>query len=128
MALLIRELQRSAKGPVANNEDWWRLVFDTDTKRLYIAHEWQHTAVRGAGCSDSGKEQIEITSISRRRGKRLGTANSGASFKPYFARRTDVHACQFPGLTISLGLLQTFAAARPRAQHRLAPWIKQPEW
>ena len=72
MALLIRELQRSAKGPVANDEDWWRLVFDTDTKRLYIEHEWQHTAMRGAGRSDSGKEQIEISEYLTQAGQPTG--------------------------------------------------------
>jgi hypothetical protein len=72
MALLIRELQRSAKGPVANDEDWWRLVFNTDTKRLYIEHEWQHADVRGAGRSDHGKEQIEIPEYLTQAGQTAG--------------------------------------------------------
>ena len=72
MALLIRELQRSAKGPVANDEDWWRLVFDTDTKRLYVEHEWQHTEVRGGARSDQGKEPIEIPEYLTQAGQTAG--------------------------------------------------------
>lgn len=72
MALLVRELQRSAKGPVENDEDWWRLVFDTDTKRLYVEHEWQHTDVRGAGHSDHGKELIEIPEYLLQAGQTTG--------------------------------------------------------
>ena len=72
MALLIRELQRSAKGPVANDEDWWRLVFDTDTKRLYVEHAWQHADVRGTGHSDHGKEHIEIPEYLLQAGQTAG--------------------------------------------------------
>jgi hypothetical protein len=46
MALLRRELHRTAKA-VANNEDTWTLVFNTDTKRFYVEHAWQHVAARG---------------------------------------------------------------------------------
>ena len=42
MSLLKKELYKSAKGPVANDEDWWRLVFDTDARRLYVEHEWAY--------------------------------------------------------------------------------------
>ncbi|MBA9071030.1 hypothetical protein FHR71_004807 [Methylobacterium sp. RAS18] len=72
MALLVRELQRSAKGPVENDEDWWRLVFDTDTKRLYVEHEWKHTDVRGAGRSNQGKEQLEIPEYLLQAGQTTG--------------------------------------------------------
>jgi hypothetical protein len=72
MALLIRELQRSAKRPFAVGEDWWRLVFDTDTKRLYVEHEWQHTDVREAGRSDHGKEHIELPEYLTQAGQTAG--------------------------------------------------------
>jgi hypothetical protein len=51
---------RSARGPVMNDEDWWRLAFDTENKRLYVEHEWAHLDVRGRGAANSGTEQIEI--------------------------------------------------------------------
>ena len=40
MAKLTRQLLKLAKG---GNEEWWRLVFDTEAQRLYIEHEWSHT-------------------------------------------------------------------------------------
>jgi hypothetical protein len=61
MALLRRELHRTAKGPVANAEDIWTLVFDTDTKRLFIEHAWQHVDVRRGGASDNGTQQLDIS-------------------------------------------------------------------
>jgi hypothetical protein len=60
MAVLKRELNKSARGPVANDEDWWRLVYDTENKRLYVEHEWAHLDVRRRGAANSGTEQIEI--------------------------------------------------------------------
>ena len=72
MALLTRELRRAATGPVANDEDWWRLVFDTDTKRLYIEHEWQHTDVREPGHSGHEKAQIEIHEYLTQAGQTAG--------------------------------------------------------
>jgi hypothetical protein len=44
-----------------NDEDWWRLVFDTETKRLYVEHEWAHADVRWRGQTNAGTEQIEIS-------------------------------------------------------------------
>jgi hypothetical protein len=42
MALLKRELHRASRGPILTDEDTWQLVFDTDSKRLYVEHRW-HT-------------------------------------------------------------------------------------
>jgi len=40
MALLKRELHRQCEGPQLTRKDLWALVFDTDTKCLYVEHEW----------------------------------------------------------------------------------------
>jgi hypothetical protein len=51
----------SARGPVvSHDEDWWRLVFDTDNKHLYVEHEWKHKDVSWRGREDAGTKQIEI--------------------------------------------------------------------
>jgi hypothetical protein len=63
MPLLKREFHRRAKGPVMNDEDWWRLVFDTDAKRLYVEHEWAHTDVRKGSSADSGTAEFEISAF-----------------------------------------------------------------
>jgi hypothetical protein len=42
MALLKRELYRQVKGPEITHEDRCSLVFDTDTKNLYVEREVAH--------------------------------------------------------------------------------------
>ncbi len=49
MPILKRDLHRSASGPVANDEDWWRLAFDTEKKRLYVEHEWEYVDAQRGG-------------------------------------------------------------------------------
>ena len=68
MPLLKRELHRNAKGPVMNDEDWWRLVFDTETGRLYVEHEWDHVDVRG-GAADKGRGEVSVRAFLREPGQ-----------------------------------------------------------
>ena len=65
MPILRRQLHKTAKGPVMNDEDWWDLVFDTDTKRIYVQHKWEHVDVRGGGASDHGSVDIELSAFIR---------------------------------------------------------------
>lgn len=60
MALLRRQLHKKAKGPVLNDEDWWDLVFDTASRRLYVEHRWEYVDVRGGGAVDEGTDKTEI--------------------------------------------------------------------
>jgi hypothetical protein len=48
MTILEREFYRSPRGPAPADADFWRLVFDPDTKRLVVRHDWcakRHTGV-----------------------------------------------------------------------------------
>jgi hypothetical protein len=72
MAVLKRELHRSVKGPAMSDEDWWHLVFDTDTKRLYIEHEWHHVDVRGDREPDIGRTELEIAEYLTQGGQTAG--------------------------------------------------------
>ena len=72
MAVLRRELHRSAKGPVMNHEDWWRIVFDTDTKRLYVEHEWHHVDVPGDSEPAIGRAEMEIAEYLTQGGQTAG--------------------------------------------------------
>jgi hypothetical protein len=60
VALQKRELAKIAKGPVANDEDWWHLVHDTATGRVSVIHSWAHVDVRKSGKADSGCTDIEL--------------------------------------------------------------------
>ena len=55
---LVRPLHSRAKGPVMNNEDWWRLVYEGG--RLFVEHEWAHTDVQGSGGTQEGKVEIDL--------------------------------------------------------------------
>ncbi|WLA68545.1 hypothetical protein [Bradyrhizobium diazoefficiens] len=63
MPVIQRELARSAKGPVNNNEDWWYLCRDTDTGNVFVVHEWAHTDVAKSGKSDVGSTHIELSNF-----------------------------------------------------------------
>ena len=41
MAAIQHEFYRSSRGPGPADEDWWSLVFDPETRRLLVRHEWQ---------------------------------------------------------------------------------------
>jgi hypothetical protein len=60
MAKLTRLLHERVKGAHMENEDWWRLAFDTEAKRLYIEHEWSHRDVWRASRSNSGTAEFDI--------------------------------------------------------------------
>jgi hypothetical protein len=63
MPLLRKTLHQSATDPASGEEEWWRLVFDTEANRLYIVHEWERTDRRDANASDRGSEQVDIGSF-----------------------------------------------------------------
>ena len=56
-----REFHKTVKGPMSNDEDWWRLVYDTEKHRLYVEHEWSHVPMRGTG--DSGTKEHDINAF-----------------------------------------------------------------
>jgi hypothetical protein len=54
--MLEHEFYRSARGPAPADEDAWRLVFDPNTKRLVVRHEWQ--AIGHAGVADCSVDEF----------------------------------------------------------------------
>jgi hypothetical protein len=47
MAVIQHEFYRSFRGPGLADEDRWSLVFDPETRRLLVRHEWQSSGHRG---------------------------------------------------------------------------------
>jgi hypothetical protein len=39
---LKKQLHMQVSGNFGCYKDWWRLVFDEESKRLYVEHEWEH--------------------------------------------------------------------------------------
>ncbi len=40
MTVLKYELASSVQGPVAAQQDWWTLCYDTEIKAFFVDHEW----------------------------------------------------------------------------------------
>ena len=47
MQIVQREFYRSARGPTPKDEDVWSLIFDSDTRRLVVRHEWETSSHSG---------------------------------------------------------------------------------
>ncbi len=47
MAVIDREFYQSWRGPAAGDQDSWHLVFDDETRRLRVRHEWQTSRHNG---------------------------------------------------------------------------------
>ena len=60
MAKLTRLLHELVRGVHKENEDRWRLVFDTEAKRLYVEHEWSHSDVWRVSRSNTGTSEFDI--------------------------------------------------------------------
>jgi hypothetical protein len=54
MAAIQQGFYRSARGPAPTDEDSWLLVFDRETKRLFVRHEWQ-------AARHNGVDEFEIS-------------------------------------------------------------------
>ncbi len=50
MAVINRKFYQSWRGPAPSDQDSWSLVFDTETRRLLVRHQWQTS--RHDGCDD----------------------------------------------------------------------------
>lgn len=53
------ELFKRTKGPMANDEDWWRLIVDSETGEMRVEHEWSHTRINGLQ-TDSGSKLFTL--------------------------------------------------------------------
>jgi hypothetical protein len=47
MTVINREFYRSWRGPASTDQDSWSLVFDAETRRLLVRHEWQTSRHNG---------------------------------------------------------------------------------
>ena len=72
MAFLKRELHREVKGPEVTELDFWNLVFDTDTKRLYVEHEWTYLDSRIRGATDYRTDVMDIAAYLTQGGQTAG--------------------------------------------------------
>jgi hypothetical protein len=60
MALLKRQLHGRHIGPPSLGGDWWYLVFDTETKRFCVEHQWGYKDPHPGDKLESGTVELEI--------------------------------------------------------------------
>ena len=47
MAVINRQFYQTWRGPDVNDQDSWSLVFNEDTRRLHVRHEWGSQGYQG---------------------------------------------------------------------------------
>jgi len=72
MALLKRELYRQVKGPEVTHADRCSLVFDTDSKKLYVEREIAHLEVSVDGTVDYQTATMDIADYLTQGGQTAG--------------------------------------------------------
>ncbi len=61
MAAIQHEFYRCWRGPAPADEDSWSLVFDPETRRLLVRHEWQASG-------HSGFDDLDVTEFLQQAG------------------------------------------------------------
>ncbi|HEX7565677.1 MAG TPA: hypothetical protein VF396_20890 [Bradyrhizobium sp.] len=72
MALLKRELYRQVKGPEVTHADRCTLVFDTDSKSLYVEREAAHLEANVGGTLDYQTATMDISDYLKQGGQTVG--------------------------------------------------------
>ena len=72
MALLKRDLYRQVKGPEVTHADRSILVFDTDSKRLYVEREVVHFEANIRGMGDYQTTTMDIADYLKQGGQTAG--------------------------------------------------------
>ena len=72
MAFLKRELYRRTTGPEVTHADRWALVFDTDSKSLYIEHDEAHLEAQVGGTVAFQTSRMDIADYLRCGGQTAG--------------------------------------------------------
>jgi hypothetical protein len=72
MALLKRDLYRQVEGPEVTHADRCTLVFDTDSKNLYVEREVAHFDVKVGGTVDYQTATMDIADYLRQGGHTAG--------------------------------------------------------
>ena len=59
MAITRTRIHAKVKGALAENEDWWVLIVDTESDNKTVEHEWSHTNAYGPG-QNSGMTSMTV--------------------------------------------------------------------
>jgi len=88
MALLKRDLHRQVKGPEITHADRCTLVFDTDSKRLYVEREIVHLETNIEGAIDYQTTAMDIADYLKQSGQTAGHRELWRLLKTLFTEET----------------------------------------
>jgi hypothetical protein len=89
MALLKRELYRQVKGPEVTHADRCTLVFDTDSKNLYVEREVAHLEASIGGTVDYQTATMDIADYLKQGGQTAGHRELWRLLRTLFDERSD---------------------------------------
>jgi hypothetical protein len=89
MALLKRELYRQVKGPEITHADRCSLVFDTDSKSLYVEREVAHLEAKVGGTIDYQTAAMDIADYLKQGGQTAGHRELWRLLRTLFNERSD---------------------------------------
>jgi hypothetical protein len=89
MALLKRELYRQLRGPEVTHADRFTLVFDTDTKSLYVERELAHLEACVGGTVDYQTATMDIADYLRQGGQTAGHRELWRLLRALFKENSD---------------------------------------
>jgi hypothetical protein len=89
MALLKRELHRQVKGPEITHADRCTLVFDTDSKKLYVEREVAHLEASAGGTIDLQTVTMDIADYLTQGGQTAGHRELWRLLRTLFDERGD---------------------------------------
>ncbi len=89
MALLKRELYRQVKGPEITHADRCALVFDTDSKNLYVEREVAHLEAKIGGTVDYQTATMDIAEYLKQGGQTAGHRELWRLLRTLFNERSN---------------------------------------
>ena len=89
MALLKRELYRQVTGPEITHEDRCALVFDTDTKSLYVEREVTHLEAGLRGTVEYQTATMDIADYLKQGGQTAGHRELWRLLRTLFNESSD---------------------------------------
>jgi hypothetical protein len=89
MALLKRELYRQVKGPEVTHADRCTLVFDTDTKSLYVEREVAHLEAKIGGTIEYQTATMDIADYLTQGGQTAGHRELWRLLRTIFNENSD---------------------------------------
>ncbi len=77
MAILTRELRHKARGPRLQEQDWWHLCYDTDTREFFVEHRWHHrNPDKLNGPADLGRDCVGMEMYRTRNSRKVEQAKA----------------------------------------------------